>query len=91
MHFDSVNPIVGEVRKFREIDAKGDTNVDKLSTSMPMPKLPVGRKRPVATGRLYDPQCEKCKKDDQDCEVATGGRACDSCQWKKIQCMYGVA
>jgi hypothetical protein len=80
-----VDPVVGEVRKFGEIDAKGDTNVDK-----PAPNLPVGRKGPVATGRLYKPLCEKCQKDNQDCKVTTGGGSCISCWWKKIRCVDRV-
>jgi hypothetical protein len=90
MEVNPVNPIVGEVRKFGEIDAEGDAEVDKPSTLKPAPNPPVGRKRPVATGRLYKPLCEKCQKDNQDCKVATGGGSCVSCRWKKIRCMYGA-
>ena len=90
MEVDPVDPIVGDVWKFGEIDAKGDREVDKPSTSKLALNLLVGRKRPVATGRLYKPPCEKCQKDNQDCEVATGGGSCISCWWKKIRCMYGA-
>ena len=88
MEVDPFDPFVGEVQKFGEIDAEGDTKVDKPSTSKLVPNPPVGRKRPVATGRLYKHPCEKCQKDNQDCKVATGGGSCVSCQWKKIRCMY---
>ena len=86
-----VDPVDGPVRKLGEIEAEEDSDEIEPSTSMPPPKPPVKRTMPVATGQLYEPPCERCVKEKQDCQVARGGGSCVFCRWRKIRCMYGAA
>ncbi len=67
---------------------ENEANNGELSKSKP-PKKP--RNIPESTDRIYVPSCERCKKEQQDCEMAKGGGACVFCRIQKIKCEYGKA